>query len=93
MKKEEVKMSDVWILETEDELEASDSLNFLSGMALNHNRSAINFLRKIWDGEEWLSIKKKLETEGSDWYVWWMDGVRKFMAITKISLDQKEKAR
>lgn len=26
--------------------------------------------------ERWQSVKTKLETEGSVWYVWWMDGVR-----------------
>ena len=33
--------------------------------------------------ESWKSIKNKLETEGSVWYVWWMDGVRKFMREEK----------
>ena len=30
--------------------------------------------------EGWESIKKKLETEGSGWHVWFMDGVNKFIS-------------
>ena len=39
----------------------------------------IKELRALWDGEEWEDILKKANTEGSTWYVWWMDGVRKYM--------------
>jgi hypothetical protein len=37
------------------------------------------YLRRLWDGESWKSIKEKLMTEGSVWYVWWMDGVRQHL--------------
>lgn len=36
-------------------------------------------IRALWDGEEWESIVEKAKAEGSTWYVWWMDGVRKYM--------------
>jgi len=38
------------------------------------------YLRKLWDGESWQDIKRKLLTEGSVWYVWWMDGVRQHLS-------------
>jgi len=55
---------------------AAEALNVIVADALAGDRSAQNYLRKLWDNESWQGIKKKLETEGSVWYVWWMDGVR-----------------
>lgn len=73
-------MSDVWTLETPSEEIASESLNLIADMAFDGNRKAQSYLRKLWDGESWQSIKRKLETEGSVWYVWYMDGVRQHLA-------------
>ena len=72
-------LTDVWTLETTDEEYASDDLNQIIDMSLNHDRAAQNYLRKLWDGEKWDSIKSKLEVEGSCWYVWYMDGVRQHL--------------
>jgi hypothetical protein len=64
-------------------MRASDELNWIIDHALNGNRKAINLLRKLWDNEEWESIKKKLAVEGSCWYVWYMDGVHALMNYQK----------
>jgi hypothetical protein len=37
-------------------------------------------IRRLWGNEKWESIMRKIKVEGSTWYVWWMDGVRAFMA-------------
>jgi len=74
---------DVWNLECNTEAIASDELNFLVSMAIEGNRKMQNYLRKLWDGEQWSSIKEKLNTEGSVWYVWYMDGVHKYMQEIK----------
>jgi hypothetical protein len=60
-------VSDVWTV--------WNDLNRIANDALKGKVSAKNYLRKLWDNESWISIKKKLETEGSIWYDWWMDGV------------------
>ena len=72
---------DVWELGTPEEKEALDELDMISQRALGGDENAQLFLREIWDDEDWDSIKEKLETEGSVWYVWWMDGVRKLMEM------------
>jgi hypothetical protein len=80
MQKQHELLGDVWVLETNQEERASDALNALYvEPALEGNRHAQDYLRKLWDNESWASIKEKLETEGSVWYVWWMDGVHAFM--------------
>jgi hypothetical protein len=79
--KQEV-LGDVWQLETPLEEQASESLSLISGEALKGDRKAQNFLKKIFE-EKWKYIKPKLETEGSVWYVWWMDGVHKFMGMKR----------
>lgn len=70
-------INDVWDLESPDEKVTSDILSGYCSVALDGNKVNQQFLRGLWDNESWESIKKKLETEGSVWYVWWMDGVRK----------------
>ena len=70
-------LTDVWNLESTEEDIASDLLNIIAETALRGNRSAQNYLRKLWDNESWQSIKDKLLTEGSAWYVWYTDGVRR----------------
>lgn len=87
----EVWEDEVWELETPSEKVISDKLSYLCEKALKGDRKVINFLRKVWDGESWQSIKSKLLTEGSDWYVWWMDGVRKIMGKYKGNPLYKEK--
>lgn len=73
-------MGDVWNLESPDQEIASQDLNSIVTQALDGDVSLQEFLSNLWDGESWESIKEKLETEGSTWQVWWMDGVNKFMS-------------
>lgn len=74
-------LTDVWKLETPSQDVASDDLNGMIDFVYNtkynfgYRMSNIGYLRHLWNDESWKSIKSKLETEGSAWYVWWMDGV------------------
>lgn len=69
-------LTDVWKLESADQDMASDDLNCIIDKALTFRGvSERAYLRKLWDGESWESIKRKALTEGSVWYVWYMDGV------------------
>jgi len=72
-------LGDVWKLESPQQYIASDSLSMIAEQAMKGDRKAQNFLRMLWDNESWSSIKKKLETEGSAYYVWWMDGINKII--------------
>ena len=72
-------LTDVWELESTPQQDASDDLAYLAASACEGNRSLQSYLRKLWDGESWQSIKAKLETEGSAWYVWWMDGANQHL--------------
>ena len=85
LKKDEP-LGDVWELESNEEQFASELLNDLAQQALRGSRSARRQLEDIWD-EDWESIKEKLETEGSVWYVWWMDGVHEFMRRFLVKKD------
>lgn len=73
-------LTDVWKLETPDEELASEDLNIIIEQAFKFGGSSHRaYLRRLWDGEPWHSIKRKLITEGSTWYVWYMDGVRQHL--------------
>jgi hypothetical protein len=75
-------MGNVWKLESPEEDEALGYLSAFAEAALEGNRESQEFLERIF-GEEWESIKEKLETEGSAYYVWWMDGVHEVMKRQK----------
>jgi len=45
--------------------------------------NAIDAIRSLWDGESWEVIQEKLLTDASVWHVWWMDGVRRYIAIDR----------
>lgn len=81
---EEHIISNVWQLENNAQLAASDELSIIIQEALDGSLTNQKYLSELWDNELWSSIKKKLMTEGSAWYVWWMDGVnahlRKFQS-------------
>lgn len=67
-------------LETPSEEVAIEQLAALITEAIeNPNEHLIAFLRGLWDNEPWESIVKKFSSEGSTWYVWWLDGVRFFI--------------
>lgn len=78
MKKEII--SDVWKLETPNEEMACNIINNLYEQAINGKVSAHNLLKKCFE-DDWNTIKERFNTEGSVWYVWYMDGVRKFLSI------------
>jgi redox-regulated HSP33 family molecular chaperone len=40
------------------------------------NNDDIAFIRSLWDNEEWSSIVRKWNSIGSEYYVWWEDGIR-----------------
>lgn len=48
-----------------------------------------SYLRELWDGESWASIKKKLDTEGSAWVVWYQDGLSAHTRKQKIKPPKK----
>tara|TARA_Y100000296_G_C5033448_1_gene186052 strand:+ start:113 stop:367 length:255 start_codon:yes stop_codon:yes gene_type:complete len=73
-------LTDVWKLESEDQDWASEDLNHIIDKALKFEGvSERAYLRKLWDGESWQSIKERASTEGSVWYVWYMDGVNQHL--------------
>lgn len=73
-------VTDVWIFETEKEQYAIEELDFIIGRAMKfEGTSERAYLRKLWGGESWSSVKEKLLTDGSAWYVWLMDGVHAHM--------------
>jgi hypothetical protein len=51
--------------------------------AMKGDRGERHFLSALWNGETWSSIKKKLESTGSTWVVWWADGVYALSALEK----------
>jgi hypothetical protein len=68
--------TDVWKLETPAQDMAEDDLSFIATLALDkHSTWARNYLKHIWDDCSWQTIKERLYSEGSTWYVWYMDGV------------------
>jgi hypothetical protein len=76
--KEQFPNGDIIELENEAQHFYSDLLGALVNHAREHGEDQpelVSYLRGIWDGESWESILKKCDTEGSVWYVWWMDGV------------------
>lgn len=44
----------------------------------------------LWDGEAWASIMSKVRTEGSTWIVWWMDGVRRYIAYDRSNTEDAD---
>ena len=45
----------------------------------HHSDNERKAIRRLWGNESWKSIMRKFQTEGSVWYVWWMDGVHAYM--------------
>lgn len=73
-------MNDVWKLETADQDTASEDLNIIADAAMKFSGTAArNYLKRLWPRESWQAIKAKLMTEGSTWYVWYMDGVNQHL--------------
>ena len=77
-------LSDVWTLESPRQIIAIEEINLIIETAMKFSGIKERaYLRKLWDGESWKSIKSKLLTEGSVWYVWFMDGVNKHISLCK----------
>jgi len=72
-------MNNIWQLENEQQIAASEDLNILIMQALNGKRSSLNYLKTLWPDCNWQTIKDRLNTEGSVWYVWWTDGVNQHL--------------
>ncbi len=82
-------LSDVWKLEDADQDYASDDLSLIVEEAMKFTGTASrNYLKTLWQGESWQRIKAKLQTEGSVWYVWWMDGVNTH--LNNLMIAEKE---
>ena len=72
-------MDNEWKLETPEQDEASDYINFLYCQATKFRSvSARNFLKKLYE-DSWETIKERMEAEGSIWYIWYIDGVNKLI--------------
>jgi len=71
---------DVWQLETLDEQFACDFMNWLYKQAISDGVGARNLVKKCY-GDSWNTIKERMNTEGSIWYVWYMDGVHQLMRL------------
>ena len=71
-------MSDVWQLETPKEEMYCNIINNFYEKATKGDRNLQNGLKR-WFESDWQTIQKRFETEGSVWYVWYMDGVRNYM--------------
>jgi len=67
-------------LEGDAEEAASEALSDLIDKA-QEDKALRPAIRALWDNESWDSIMRKCRTEGSTWYVWWMDGVHALMAL------------
>ena len=71
----------VWTLETPNQEYAIEDLSPIIDRSFKFEGvSERAYLRKLWGGESWPSIKKKLMADGSTWYVWYMDGVNRHLA-------------
>lgn len=85
-KKAQEEIGDVWKLETPEEEEAVMQLNLVIEHAFGDPPEDValaqEYLEEVFE-ESWERVKEKLETEGSVWYVWFMDGVHKFMEMNK----------
>ena len=76
------KINDIICFETLEEQGFSDWLSeYIIDAIKSENQEMIGFIRGLWNNENWFSIINKFSTEGSTWYVWWMDGVREFSRV------------
>lgn len=62
---------------------AKSLIEWISATIKSNDPQSVGAICSLWDGESWDSIKEKLLTEASVWHVWWMDGVRKYIAIDR----------
>jgi len=74
------KMTDVWQLEDDQQIAASEDLNDIIDCAMDDEQYSIDYLKSLWPECSWQTIKKRINTESSVWYVWYMDGVNQHIA-------------
>jgi len=72
-------MIDIWQLEDDQQIKASEDLNDIIDWAMDGERYSINYLKSLWPKCSWQTIKERINTEGSVWYVWYMDGVNQHL--------------
>ncbi len=75
MTEQETQISDVWQLESAEQLEANYDLSKVVEFAIAGDRKEQNYLKKLWPECNWVTIKERVLAKGSIWYVFWMDGV------------------
>ncbi len=56
-----------------------EELSRIASFAIAGHRKSQNYLKKLWPECNWAIIKERLQTEGSVWVVWWMDGVNQHL--------------
>lgn len=72
-------MEDIIKLETDEQEVACNIVNMIYEKAIKQGGTKQrNILKKCY-GDSWDTIKERMETEGSCWYVWYMDGVNNFI--------------
>jgi len=77
-------MNDVWILETQEQEATSEHLSTIVDLAIDGDKQSQNYLKELWPECSWQTIKERLLTEGSIWYVFWMDGVNQHFINTVL---------
>lgn len=77
------------VLSSEEVIGYTNSLiTWIADTLKTQNPKHIESIRDLWDNEPWDSIQAKLSTEASTWHVWWMDGVRRYIAIDRGWLNE-----
>jgi len=59
----------------QDQEAASEHLSIIVGSDIDGDEQSQNNLKELWPKCSWQTIKERLSTEGSIWYVFWIDGV------------------
>jgi asparagine synthetase A len=74
-------VTDVWIFETAEQEDYSHFLGeYIEETVASKDEEDMALIRSFWDDEyDWDTIVERASVEGSTWYVWWMDGVRRYM--------------
>ena len=73
-------MGDVWSLESPIQDFASSILSTMYEKAKTRAGKPEREILKACFNSKWETIKNRFETEGSVWYVWYMDGVNAFIS-------------
>jgi hypothetical protein len=79
-------------LETDVEKDYAHFLGeFIEETIADNNPESIATIRSFWDNDySWEDIQEKAAVEGSTWYVWWMDGVRKYMEKELAAMSEEK---